>query len=353
MPMQKKQIRNRILYLDFLRILATAAVMILHTASKVWYASDIGSFNWNASNVWDSIVRWCVPVFAMISGTLFLNPDNEIRIKNLYTRNICRVLTAFIFWSFLYAFNPFSDKIFTPDKLLSGHYHLWFLFMIVGFYITVPLLREITRTERTTKYFLVASFVLNISANTFFHILLPCFPSINASPFISALSKDYNNANIDFLLGYSFYFVLGYYLSRHTFRKKTNYFVYMLAVAACFATILFTYMASIDKNTSWTGWYNYLSVNVALQSMGMFVLIKNAKLKWIQKQQKLISTISKYTFGMYLVHIFLLELLIKELKPLSYNAVITIPAISIFVFLSSLVLSCLLNNIPIVKRYIV
>ena len=132
-----------------------------------------------------------------------------------------------------------------------------------------------------------------------------------------------------------------------------NYFVYMLAVAACFATILFTYMASIDKNTSWTGWYNYLSVNVALQSMGMFVLIKNAKLKWIQKQQKLISTISKYTFGMYLVHIFLLELLIKELKPLSYNAVITIPAISIFVFLSSLVLSCLLNNIPIVKRYIV
>lgn len=85
----------------------------------------------------------------------------------------------------------------------------------------------------------------------------------------------------------------------------------------------------------------------------MFVLIKNAKLKWIQKQQKLISTISKYTFGMYLVHIFLLELLIKELKPLSYNAVITIPAISIFVFLSSLVLSCLLNNIPIVKRYIV
>lgn len=99
MPMQKKQIRNRILYLDFLRILATAAVMILHTASKVWYASDIGSFNWNASNVWDSIVRWCVPVFAMISGTLFLNPDNEIRIKNLYTRNICRVLTAFIFWS--------------------------------------------------------------------------------------------------------------------------------------------------------------------------------------------------------------------------------------------------------------
>ena len=135
--------------------------------------------------------------------------------------------------------------------------------------------------------------------------------------------------------------------------KKTNYFVYMLAVAACFATILFTYMASIDKNTSWTGWYNYLSVNVALQSMGMFVLIKNAKLKWIQKQQKLISTISKYTFGMYLVHIFLLELLIKELKPLSYNAVITIPAISIFVFLSSLVLSCLLNNIPIVKRYIV
>lgn len=350
--MEKDIADQRILYLDRLRILATAAVIVLHTASKVMYSSGTFSFNWHVSNIADSGVRWCVPVFAMISGALFLDPDKDIQVKKLYTNNILRMITAFAFWTVVYTFNPFSDRYFTWEQLISGHYHLWFLFMIAGFYITVPLLREITRSEHMTKYFLIVSFVFNIAANTFFHIVLPCFQNLGRNEICSALSKNYENMHIDLLLGYSFYFVLGYYLSRKDFCRKTYLFICLSAAAACLVTIFLTYAASVNRNTTWTGWYNYLSLNTMMESMGIFLWIKNIKSGCHEKCQTRIPSISQYTFGIYLVHVFILELLIQKSALLSFNALISIPVISVIVFLSSLVLSAGINRIPVIGRYI-
>lgn len=344
---------EHIIYLDVLRIFATVGVILIHTASNVMYSSDIFTFNWHVSNIADSSVRWCVPVFAMISGVLFLDPDRAIQIKKLYTRNMLRMITAFLFWTIIYAFNPFSNHYFTWGRLVSGHYHLWFLFMIAGFYMTVPLLREITKSEYMTKYFLALSFVFNILANTFFGVILPCFQSLGENEIITALGKNYDNMHMDLLLGYSFYFVLGYYLSRRTFGRRTYLFFCAAAVAACLVTILLTYTASVNKNAVWTSWYDYLSLNTMLESIGIFLFIKNAKIRCNSKQQTWISAISRYTFGIYLVHVLILELLVQEGVFISGNALISIPVLSIIVFLSSLVISVIINRIPGIRRFVI
>ena len=65
---------GRILYFDFLRVFATLAVMIIHVASQNWwYGTSVPSFEWQTFNFFNSIVRWGVPIFGMISGALFLN----------------------------------------------------------------------------------------------------------------------------------------------------------------------------------------------------------------------------------------------------------------------------------------
>ena len=64
---------GRILYFDFLRIFATLAVMVLHVAAQNWYSTSVSSFEWQTFNFFNSIVRWGVPIFVMISGALFLN----------------------------------------------------------------------------------------------------------------------------------------------------------------------------------------------------------------------------------------------------------------------------------------
>lgn len=69
-----QNLTDRIVYYDFLRIISMFAVIVLHTAGERWSKVEVHSLAWNSFNFYDSIVRWAVPVFTMISGALFLAP---------------------------------------------------------------------------------------------------------------------------------------------------------------------------------------------------------------------------------------------------------------------------------------
>lgn len=138
--MEEKEERK--IYFDFLRIFATFAVIILHVSAQNWHTTDINSFEWNIFNFYDSIVRWGVPIFVMISGALFLNKNQSI--KKIYTKNILRIIIAFIFWSLIYTV-LFSKGLSIKTMIINffeGYYHMWFLFMIVGLYMITPFIKK-------------------------------------------------------------------------------------------------------------------------------------------------------------------------------------------------------------------
>ena len=160
--------KERIVYFDYLRVFATVAVVILHAAAQNWYFADPSGLDWNILNFYDSIVRWGVPAFIMISGALFLSRD--ISIKALYSKNILRMFVSFFVWAAFYAFsNSLIEFAFggvfsfsTKDVILNtltGNYHMWFIPMIIGLYMSVPILKEILKSKSTTKYFIVLSFI--------------------------------------------------------------------------------------------------------------------------------------------------------------------------------------------------
>ncbi len=90
--------KNRIIYADILRIIATFAVIVIHVSASKWYHSPIREFNWQIYNLYDSLVRWSVPIFVMLSGMLFLNPEKEITTGEIFRKYIFRILLAIIFW---------------------------------------------------------------------------------------------------------------------------------------------------------------------------------------------------------------------------------------------------------------
>lgn len=119
---------NRVFYMDFLRVISMFAVIILHTASSKINSVDICGLNWQVLNFFDSATRWCVPIFVMISGILFLNPKKEISIGNIYKKYIPRLLVILFAWNFLYAIfscvveHSFSLQTFISNILLGPFY---------------------------------------------------------------------------------------------------------------------------------------------------------------------------------------------------------------------------------------
>lgn len=64
--------------------------------------------------------------------------------------------------------------------------------------------------------------------------------------------------------------------------------------------------------------------------------------------------ISKYSFGVYLIHILVLQRLEKAgLNTLSFNPIYSVPIIGAIVFVISFGCSAIFNNLLILKKYIV
>lgn len=55
-------------WLDNARIAAIFAVVLLHVAAEIVNGTAIGSEFWWFGNIYDSLVRWCVPIFVLESG---------------------------------------------------------------------------------------------------------------------------------------------------------------------------------------------------------------------------------------------------------------------------------------------
>lgn len=150
--------RRRVIYFDILRIVAIFFVVFVHLAAQHWADVDVSSRAWFAFNLYCTTGKWSVPIFVMISGALFLGRD--VSISSILKKNVARIATVFLFWSGCYAL---IDLVFRHAPLsvvlsqfITGHYHLWFLYMIVGLYLLIPLLRPIA-SERNAYALLPAA----------------------------------------------------------------------------------------------------------------------------------------------------------------------------------------------------
>ena len=89
------------IWLDNLRMKATFMVVLLHVAAPGLYQfNKIPDSWWFICNVFDALVRACVPIFVMISGALILNKDYDL--KDFLQKRLLRVVIPFIAWTFIY-----------------------------------------------------------------------------------------------------------------------------------------------------------------------------------------------------------------------------------------------------------
>lgn len=344
---------GRIAYLDYLRVFAAFGVIMIHVSAQMWYVTDVRTVGWQIFNVYDSCVRWSVPVFVMISGAVFLGQERNI--KTIFSKNILRLATAFFFWGLVYAL--FKDLRIESilKNTISGNPHMWFVPMIAGLYLCIPIFQKITESPKLTKYFLMISFVFFYALPQIRIMIEDLRLEMGAFQGIFyAIVDTISQVRGSLIAGYASYFVAGFYLSRAEFDKKTRIVIYCLGVLGFLTTIFLGAFYSVRRETPIEYYYESFTVNVLLESVAVFVWFRyhvQGRKLWDALAYKL----SSCSFGAYLVHMLVLDQLndLFGLNTMSFYPLLSVPVIGLIVFLVSFAISGLLHQIPVLKKYIV
>ena len=355
----KSKKEERLQYLDVMRLVAICAVVMIHVAAQKWYAVSVYSFEWNVFNFFDALVRFGVPVFVMISGTLFLGKPCDM--KQIYTKNILRVTIAYVVWSVFYAVfaNPGVSKRTMLLEAIKGKVHLWYIPMIIGLYMLLPLLNKIVEVEKLVKYYLILSAIFVFAIPELLTIFIH-FGGTLLADIARAFQNILYDMHFDFVFGYPFYFIGGYYLNRLSLEKKQRWLIYFLGICGFLTTVFLSKVASESMGKACEVYYGNFTVNVMLQSIAVFVWIKyNFQKKETKKltigKTKILSVLSKYSFGAYLVHMYIIWILNKEfnVNTLSFSAIPAVLTVWGITVVASFLISAILNQIPVLKKYIV
>lgn len=267
--------KNRVVYLDYLRVFATIAVIILHVASINWYTCDVHGIEWKILNFYDSITRWSVPVFVMISGALFLKKD-DIPLKTIFSKYVWKMICVYIIWSFIYfLFSGESvvyqlieltktNRINSLISIINGHYHMWFILMITGLYMCIPMIKQIIKNKKITYYFLLISFNFFILIPSAIY-LIKDFGFEKIILIIDAMSSKINEMQMEFVMNFIFYFILGYVVSQIKFEKKWRSIIYLLGAIGFILTITLSQIVSTNINQAVTTYYGNSQINVFLK----------------------------------------------------------------------------------------
>lgn len=350
-----EQSTKRDLSLDALRLISILGVIMIHTVSSAWWNLDMRSFDWQCVNFYDGLVRCSVPLFVMISGALMLRPDRTVTLRELYLKRIPRLFSAWVFWSFAYAARFLLKYLLGagPDALsmfwtefLNGHFHLWFMGMIIGLYIALPLLRPIAANRTLLGYFLILSLLFSV-----------LFPSLGVIGTLKpAVEAFLGRFHLNLPLGYTFYFMLGYYLYTEAFTKSRRKRIYILGILGLAVTVLGTSLANLRSPSFGERLYDYMMPNVAFPAAAVFVFVRSrlSQKVWTVRQESFLKRASTYTFGVYLVHEWF-----NILLPHFGVTVVTLPPVIMAPLLAaafygfSYLISALLNRIPVVRDWLV
>lgn len=343
--------RNR--SIDLLKSIAIIGVIVIHTCSNGGYSNPMLSFDWLSAVFWGSLTRASVPIFFMCSGALLLSPQKELSLKKLYSKNLLRIVIALFVWAMAYKVYtlPFSHSlnlqtIFQAIKetLLFNHeFHLYYLHIIILVYAFLPVTRIFVKnaTQSELKYALAVWFVLGI--------IYPTVKSFWPFTLLSGIPTQWAMNMTYSAIGYG---ILGYYLSCYPLPSKKL----SLSLTAVGFVIVFvpTVVMSVKTGSLYSKFFEGMSFNVALLAIGLFGLCQNISIKTDGIFQRTITKISKASFCIYLVHVFVLH--IFSYCNITVNflpTIISIPMLMLVNFIISYCCYAVLSRIPIVKKWLI
>lgn len=320
---------QRNISLDILRIIACSGVITIHTAGSVAYHgwAEPGSLHWIMSETLDALSRWTVPVFAMLTGFIFLNPEKPLPLSKLYGKYIARIAIALVVWSIFYALT--LHKEYYPFGIQEGHF--WYLGMCIGLYMALPIMRIIAANEKVLRYFC--------------WVWLACKVYFFVGNFVT-LPFDISYLIFTDYVGYSLW---AYYLYTLPRTKNLTISMALVAIVGVVSTVI-AYLVSKNPQTCWGA---YASPSVIATAQGIFFLFSHYEAHIGERMRKGVQFCSECTFGIYLIHMWLLIQMFFRIHRFVESPIMVVLICIPAVFIIGWLITAFIKQIPVVKKWIV
>lgn len=384
---------QREVWVDWLRVFACLLVMIVHSSEPFYLNGYDTLILTDADLAWasaiDSAARMSVPLFVIASAYLLF--PLRYSAGEFCRKRAIRILIPFVLWSVIYA--VFNGNAWSNLKYLLLNFnfsasHLWFVYMLLGLYIIMPILSPWAKQVGKTELKVYIGIWL---FTTILPLVRDCMTqghvSFTYGPTYIPRQADYPlwgecswnpNGTFYYMSGCMGYLLVGLYLRRFVSNLSWKQ-VLMRALPLLiigFAIIEGGFVAKALKlnggefpikgnwgTTIWmeTTWHND-TLGVALMTIGTALLMKMIKAQGAFYRH-IILPISKASYGMYLMHLMLLPAISTALRQAmgmgaeGMLGCMTTPVIimltAIITFTVTAILSIVLQRIPAIGKYIV
>lgn len=349
---------QRVVFLDYLRVIAFCMVIIVHSSEFFFIDGDSIGIRNMSDGFWVSIInsmlRSSVPLFVMASSYLLLPLKGSS--SDFFMRRFSRVVIPFIIWSLLYAILPLlwgeitlsdvnDNLVHLLFNFTSSSGHLWFVYMLLGLYLFMPVLSPWLEkvSKRAEQIFIAIWFT-----TTFWPYLRVLANKLIGSSELYGESYWNEYHLFWYFSGYIGYLVLAHYIRKYVdwSLKKSLCIGGSMFVVGYIITAIVWYQNISTANTliklelSW----RFCTFNVVMMSFGVFVILKSFFQK-TQQVPRIIQELSRLSYGMYLMHIFILGFSYKLLSGY-FSTPVTILIVGIVTIVSCAIVAKLLSYLP-------
>lgn len=343
-----KKIESYNVSADIIRIIAAFYVIFSHSTDRfVLYTTLKSSSAWHIIYYMNTLSRVAVPLFVVLSGYLLLNKSKIKNIKEFYKKRFSRILYPFVIWlTIYYAWTIYWDGTkLTLQYILqtlwgANIWHLYFLIIIMELYLIAPLLEHFdatrTRAQQTILFWSLLALSVICSLIVIFHINI-------------------QSNSLTIFIPYIGYFYAGSYLRNFKVNKLWSIIFFVLYLVLAYITNIVA-----DGNTTTFIIFNF-SPTLLPMTLCLFLALKDLHKNFgtkllTGKLKKFIDYTGRCTFGIYLLHFLVLDLVLKyfNLLPWQLHAPLIFWACvpSIITFIITFAAIALLRFLPFSKYFV-
>lgn len=336
-------------YLDYLRVLAIAAVIVIHVTA-IFYSRTLTSdpAGWWMANVLNAASRFCVPLFVMISGAVLLG--RPIGTGDFYRSRFLRLVPPLLFWSLVFLGLKMHQGmdlagLFWELKIgliVEGraYTHLWFLSMFLCLMLFAPFINKFIIGERPSR----SDLLILIGLAAFFF----AFNSF------ASVTRELLGLNIGWFKQFPWYiayFILGYFIDTQMRQSSRTGRLALVAVLVLTGlAIALNYLSATSLGV--------VKDYFVLNNTGLPLLLITAAIFLVAhayasrlRDSHLIRHISDASFGIYLIHPLFIYALMNTLPDYLSHGLVYMPLVIVVTAVLSYLSIRLMRESRLLRRF--